>query len=203
MTAPAKFLFQNSFERVRDESAEVRKPSFNLDELEAAKQVAYADGFAQGLAESRASNEQAISSSLKKLEINFDQFLKEMAQKMSHLQTESGQLAFAIARKFAGNLIERQGVERIKEVLCSCLEDLRNEPQIIVRAQQPAIEALKAVSTQLANDFPNKILFLSDDRIEVGDCKIEWTNGGIELSQSRIEAALASILSPLLNGEIQ
>ncbi len=82
-------------------------------------------------------------------------------------------------------------------MLARFLETMHAEPRVVVRLHDslldPLRERLEPVTA--AAGYDGRIVLLADPGLAVGDCRVEWADGGIERDSERlwreVEAALA------------
>ncbi len=107
------------------------------------------------------------------------------------------EIACLIAGKLAAALVGEQPLAEIEALVGDCLQHLRDEPRVVVRVREASIDRLAARIDGIAerSGFPGKVVLLPDDGVAVGDCRVEWADGGAERTQdallAEVEAAVA------------
>ncbi len=100
------------------------------------------------------------------------------------------------ARRIAGAALARYPLDVIETTIAHCVAQAAQEPRITVRVGVGAAEALKARIEALAEDigFAGRFIVTVDPAISGGDCRLEWSGGGVERDSGaiadRIEAEL-------------
>ena len=106
------------------------------------------------------------------------------------------QTALAAARRIAGAALDRYPLDVIEETVAQCLAQAAQEPRIVVRVGERVAEALKARLITLSEDvgYAGRIVVSVEPRLAAADCRLEWSDGGVERDAAaiaeRIEAAL-------------
>ncbi|GAB4393675.1 MAG: hypothetical protein Tsb0032_14000 [Kiloniellaceae bacterium] len=209
-----KFLFETSFDSQREREAKARAaaeaeaaaepppPSFSEEELEAARQAAYAEGRAAGLAEAEESHSRRLAEGVAALPPQFEALAQQLSAQEEERRRSALDAAIAVVRKLFPRLARDRGMEEVQAVVDDCLERLRDEPRLVVRSTDADLDAIKARVEQSAKQsgFEGKLVFLADETIASGDLRIEWADGGAERDQAalwqEIDAILARALKP-------
>lgn len=209
-----KFLFDTSFdsEKVREAkaraaaeaeaAAEPPPPTFSEEELEAARQSAFAEGKAAGLAEAEQSHGKRLAEGVAALPPHFEELARAIEAQADESRRSALDAAITVVRKLFPRLAREGGMEEVQAVVEACLERLRDEPRLVIRTADEDLDALKErieESTQRAG-FEGKLVFLADETIASGDVRIEWADGGAERDQSalwkEIDTIIARALTP-------
>jgi flagellar assembly protein FliH len=107
-------------------------------------------------------------------------------------ETEAIEIAVAVARKLAPELIAREPFAEISALTTDCLRQLMAAPHVVVRVndalQQNAREKLD--DAMQASGFAGRMVVLAEPDIAPGDCRIEWADGGVKRERVAVEAAL-------------
>ncbi|WP_298726469.1 FliH/SctL family protein [uncultured Ferrovibrio sp.] len=194
MANKAKFLFDTPFDgsKPRVERSYAPKPpppKFSAEELEAAKAAAYAEGEAAGRAAAYGEHQQALEKALQGIAVKLSQLAGAEERSQLAARIEAVEVATAIARKLAGRLIERQPLDRIEALVLRCMDDMRDEPRLVVRAAEPVIQLLDQRIDQLMaqSGFGGKLVLVPDETMALTDCRIDWADGSAERKQAVLE----------------
>lgn len=209
-----KFLFDTSFDSERDreararaaneaaEAAEPPPPTFSEEELEAARQSAFAEGKAAGLAEAEQSHARHLADGIAALPPYFDQLAEELEAREEERRRNALEAAVTVVRKLFPQLAREGGLEEIQAVVEACLERLRDEPRLVIRTADRDLDTLREriEESTRRGGFDGKLVFLADEAIAAGDLRVEWADGGAERDQAglwkEIDAIIARALSP-------
>lgn len=202
MTRPVKFLFDTEF--VAEAKREV-EPKIGLAEhhqlVDLARQEGYATGFVDG--EGR-----AMSSIQRQEAIAFDgigQRLVVAAEALraleGRLEHEAIDIAVAVAGKLAAGLVAREPLSEIRRLVADCLANLRAVPHLVVRVHDDLLERARTELTRLASErgFEGRLVILAEPSIAPGDCRIEWSTGGIMLDRDETAMRIAEAVDRYLS----
>lgn len=216
MQSVHKFLFETSFDQVRPAAPKQApapapapvppEPSYTAADLAAAREEAFAAGKDAGATEARAGIEQTAADTLSAIERSLSTLLDARAEAGRSFTRAAIETATAMVRKLYPALARRHGLAEVEGVLRQCLEDLRDEPRLVVRVADGLLDALGERLEPLTRSlgFGGRVILLADDSIAPGDCRIEWADGGVERHgpalwkdiDAAIDRALADNLLP-------
>src|SRR5215472_17058450 len=176
MRSPAKFLFDNDFA-----AGERGKSALTLAEhaakLAEAEAASYRDGFAAAKAEA----EHRAAATLERIAGALDGLNHGLAAVETRLDTEAVEVAVAVAKKLASELIAREPFAEIAALAADCFRHLVAAPHVVVRVNEAlhgaACERLGELSR--AGGFDGRLVVLAEPDIALGDCRIEWADGGV------------------------
>lgn len=165
-------------------------PTFSEEEIEAAKLSSYEDGYQKGLTEGQETAWKEAMDSVEKQQADTLEIIADHLKKLQPVCQQAAETAFstavefsmAVSRKIFPALAEREGLNEIRNLLEKNFHFLKEEPKISIRLHPDMVEPLKKVLAEIVikESFPGKIAVIKDESIPVGDCKIEWKNGGLE-----------------------
>src|SRR5262245_13272626 len=188
MGAPAKFLFDNDFAA----GGERTKSSVALAEHAAKLGEAEAAGYRKGFAAAKAEAEQRAAAALERVALALAELNRGLAAVETRLETEAVEVAVAVARKLAPELIAAEPLAELAALAAGCFRHLVAAPHVVVRVndalQEAAREALEA--TARAGGFDRRLMVLAEPEIAPGDCRIEWADGGVKRERAAIEGAI-------------
>lgn len=186
MVAPVKFLFDTEFAQEAKRAAE---PKIALKEhhhlLALARQEGEASGFIAGEASAMASVERQRALALGVLGDRLSVAAAALAALETRLEAEAIDIAVAVASKLAGALIEREPLSEVRRLVADCFANLRGVPHLVVRVNDDLLEDARAELTRLATErgFEGRLVLLAEPGIALGDCRIEWSSGGVMLDR--------------------
>ena len=187
MGAPAKFLFDNDFA-----VGERTKSSVALAEHAAKLTEAEAAGYRKGFAAAKAEAEERAAAAIERAELN-----RGLAAVETRLETEAVEVAVAVARKLAPELIAREPFAELSALAAGCFRHLVAAPHVVVRVndalQERARELLE--ETARAGGFDGRLVVLAEPEIAPGDCRIEWADGGLSRDRASTEAAIGEAVT--------
>ena len=208
-----KFLFDTSFDAEQTAKAkaaaaaqavaeEPPAPTFTEAELAAARQAAFTEGKAAGIAEAEGCHAARLAAALEALPPQLAQIAADVAAAAEERRRDSLEAALVVVRKLFPQLAREHGLEEAHAVIQQCLERLRDEPRVVIRCADADLDDLRARAEDGAarGGFESKLVFLADERLASGDLRVEWADGGAERQQvalwQEIDAVIARALAP-------
>jgi flagellar assembly protein FliH len=196
MRSPAKYLFDNDFG-----TTERAKSSVSLAEHATSLAEAEAAGVRKGLAAAKAEAEQRTAAALERIAAALDHLGRGLSGVEARLETEAVEVAVAVARKLAPELIAREPFAEISALAVDCFRHLVAAPHVVVRVNDELLESAreKLEHTTRAGGFEGRLVVLAEPDIALGDCRIEWADGGIKrdsaATQTVIDEAVARYIA--------
>jgi flagellar assembly protein FliH len=199
--APAKFLFENDFAPGGGE----KKPSMTLDDhaarVKAAEAAAFARGFEQGAAEARAEAEKRSLAMIERIATAMGALDKQLEAVEAKFETEAVEVAVAVAKKLAPELVATEPFAEIAALAVGCFRNLVKCPHVVVRVNdalhETAREKLDEIVRRCSPD--TKLVLLAEPEIAPGDCRIEWADGGIDRDTAAMSAAIDEAVTRYIN----
>lgn len=195
--APSKFLFDLDFAASENNPAEP-----TISDAEHAARVAeaeaagYRNGFAAGEAQARAQAqaevERRIAEALEAIGRGLSTLAGGLGAMETRLETEALGVAVEVARKLAPELIAREPMAEIEALATECFRQLVRAPHVAVRVNDGLYDAAceKLAALALTRGYDGRLVVLGEPQIAIGDCRIEWADGGITRDRPAIEAAI-------------
>jgi flagellar assembly protein FliH len=195
MAAPAKFLFDTDFSapdraRERANAAEVAQ------KVAAAEASAYRSGYDAALREAKVESDRRVALALETIGVAIRGIAAGFSGVERRMETEAVDVAVAVARKLATELIAREPLGEITSLVADCFAQLVSTPHIVVRINESLYEAAHARIETLAKQsgFAGRLVILAEPEIQTGDCRIEWADGGVVLERGAIEAKISELV---------
>jgi len=207
MASKAKFLFDVPFDGTRPKvernyAPKAPPPKFSAEEVEAAKAAAFAEGEAAGRQAAYGEHQQNLETALRSIAQQLRAVAVGQEQARIAASAEATELAVAIARKLAGRLIERQPLDQVEALVLRCMDDMRDEPRLVIRAAEPVVQQLDAKIDQLVaqSGFGGKVALVPDETMALTDCRINWADGSAERRQTALEQEVDQAVERYLAG---
>ncbi len=222
MAVVRKFTFDNDFDAPKAAAAKPEPevvveeelpppppaPTFSEEELAAAvaeaKKTALAEGLAKGKADATTQNEKQTAAALNAIAQQFAKIDGEVQTVAGQLSEATLELSVAMVRRLFPEFARQHGLEEVKELLGRCLDQLRTEPRFTVKVAADQAETLKSEVETLAQSrgFEGRIVVAAEEGLKPGDCRIEWSQGGMIRSADEIWKAIeAAMEQALVSGE--
>jgi flagellar assembly protein FliH len=195
MAAPAKFLFDTDFaapDRARDRVNAVEVAQKVAD----AEARAYRDGYDAALRETRVESDRRVALALETIGVAIKGIAAGLSGVEQRMETEAVDVAVAVARKLATELIAREPLGEITSLVADCFAQLVSTPHIVVRINEALYDAAHARIETLAKQsgFAGRLVILAEPDIQTGDCRIEWADGGVVRERAAIEAKISELV---------
>jgi flagellar assembly protein FliH len=195
MAAPAKFLFDTDFaapDRTR-ERATAAEVAQKIAEAEAR---AYRSGYDTALREAKVESDRRAATALQEIGVAIKGIAARYSGIESRMETEAVDVALAVARKLAGELIASEPLGEITALVSDCFAQLVSTPHLVVRINDTLYEAAHARIEALAKQsgFAGRLIILAEPSVQTGDCRIEWADGGVVLERAAIEAKINELV---------
>jgi flagellar assembly protein FliH len=194
MVAQAKFLFDLDFGP--EDSKKAAEPTITAVAHQAAVAEAEARGYRNGLtaaeAQVRTEAERKMAASFERVAQSLEQLATRLNAVEDRFEAESVEVAVAVARKLAPQLIAREPLAEIAALATQCFGELLKAPHVVVRVN----EALYATAREKLEDiarargFEGRLVVLGEPDIPAGDCRIEWADGGLTRDRAATDAAI-------------
>jgi len=208
MTRNVKYEFENLFARTsakeKEEEVFEEQPQFSEDELNAARQVAYGDGFEAGRSETLQDVTTRAAGAVEAIAAALGNLGESHERRMATVHGEAVNLAYAIARILAPTLVARQPLAEIENMVRECLTACYNEPRLVVRVAENLVDPVKDMMDRLEQEqsYAGKIIILGDDRLEGDHCRVEWADGGAERSMDALLSDVDRLVQRHLNSTV-
>jgi flagellar assembly protein FliH len=190
----AKFLFDEDF-------ATGEKPTITTVEADRrrkdAEAVAYRNGFAAAQAQAHTEAAQRMAATLDRIGETMERLSRGLYGVEARLETEAVEVAVAVARKLAPELIAAQPFAEIEALATECFRQLVSTPHITIRLPEDIYSNVKDRLEDLAQarGFQGRLAILADADLKAGDCRIEWADGGVNRDVAAADAAIAEVVT--------
>jgi flagellar assembly protein FliH len=200
MAAIAKFMFDTDFaapDGGRPRGASDAEVAQRVAEAEAR---GYQRGLAAGRQEAEATTARRAMAALEAIAASLGVVAGGVDAITGRIETEGVEVALAAARKLAATLVAAEPLAETQALLDDCFRHLVAVPHLAVRinaalydSAQPQIERLAA-----QRGFAGRLIILADPDIELGDCAIEWADGGVTRTRAEIDARVTELVTRYL-----
>ena len=193
VAAKTKFLFDVDF---AGEAKPTERPIAHAEhvlKLAEAESKGFADGFAAAEKERVAEAERRTAVAFEQIGDALDRMVRGLAAIESRLEAEAVEVAIAVGRKLAPELIAREPLAEIEALATDCFKQLVATPHVVVRVN----DALHATARERLEEigrlrgFDGRLMVIADTEIALGDCRVEWADGGLNRDRAAVEAAVA------------
>jgi flagellar assembly protein FliH len=201
VAAKAKFLFDLDLAPGAAAAERPVPPAEHAQKLAEAETQGFRDGFAAAEKEGTAVAARRTAVAFEQIGDALDRIARGLASVEQRIETEAVELAVAVARKLAPELVLREPLGEIAALATDCFKQLAACPHVVVRIndtlQEAARERLTAVAQRCG--FEGRLVVLAEPEIAVGDCRIEWADGGVARDQAKTDTAIGDAVSRYLD----
>ncbi len=199
MGAPAKYLFELDF------AAGNRPPNAvalaeHQTQLADAETRGYANGFAAAQAEAQADATRRLSVALERISQELTVITQGLAKVEGRLEAEAVEVASAVARKLAPELLQREPMAEITALVTECLRHLTAAPHVVIRVSEgiypQARERLEGIASSLG--FAGRLVVMSETGMANDDCRLEWADGGLVRNRAQTDSVIAETVGRYL-----
>ena len=194
MKATAKYLFDEDF-------AGGAKPTITLVEAERrradAESVAYRNGFAAGQTQAQGETAQHAADALALIADGLSRIDRALAGIEARLETEAVEVAVAVANKLAPELVAREPFAEIEALATDCFRQLVKTPHVAVRIGPDIFATAKEKLEEIARarGFEGRLMVEADSTLAAGDCRIEWSEGGVTRDSAATLASISDVVA--------
>lgn len=129
----------------------------------------------------------------------------EMRRLEDRAREEAIAFAMIFARKLAGRMLETQPLGAIEATARAIFNDIRGTPHVALRVAPDLVDDCKGRIGALLkeNGIEARLFVFPDPEIALGDCRIEWADGGIVRDRAKLETMLERSMALLFPAEGQ
>jgi flagellar assembly protein FliH len=196
----AKYLFDLDFAAAANPAMRPIPPSEHAVMLAEAESKGYRDGFAAAEKEGTAVAERRTAVAFEQIGDALDRLARGLAAIELRLETEAVELAVAVARKLAPELVAREPFAEISALATECFKQLSAAPHVVVRVNDALHETARARLDEIARTggFEGRLVVVAEPEIAAGDCRIEWADGGVVRNVAKTDIAIGNAVGRYL-----
>lgn len=196
-----RYNFRNSFDT--NEKGVTVARDFTVEDLDKARAEGFEEGRTAGIAEERASIEQAGTSCLKQIGDGLAQLAMDTTALKAGVEADALDTVLTIARKLVPHYAKTHALDEMEGVIRECLANVYDEPRIVVRAEESVLDHIKSRLDDMitAAGFSGKVVLFGDRTLAPGDCRVEWADGGTERDVERLWQDVDDTISRFLGRE--
>jgi flagellar assembly protein FliH len=162
------------------------------DLLAAARSEGYAQGLAEGEDGTNARTAKALAAAAQALASRTVEMAAAMDDARAEILEEAVSLAASIGHKLAHNLMDREPLVEIEALIRECLAGLDNAPHLVIRCAPELADAVKEIATNAmaTSSFAGRLVVMGDPDQHLGNCRMEWVDGGLVRDIDAISAEI-------------
>lgn len=196
MAQPAKFLFDNDF-ATGGARSDALTPAAVAVRVAEAEQNGYRAGFAAGQAEATAETQRRLAVALDRISGAIATIAGGLTQIEARMETEAVEVAIATARQLCAQLMQREPLAEISALMTDCFRHLVATPHLVIRINDALYDQAKTHVEDLGrrHGFEGRLVILADPEIDLGDCRIEWADGGVTRERAATDAKITELVT--------
>jgi flagellar assembly protein FliH len=179
-TSPAKFTFDLDLRHSERKDRLVSETALTAL-LQQAREESYAQGFAEGERGVTATAAQALAAAAELLAARSAEMTVALDDARKLMLRDGIELAASVGRKLAGHLLARQPTVEIETLVAECMAVLEGVPHLVIRCHGDLADAVRDIATthMTTSGFTGRLVVMGDPDQRLGDCRIEWVDGGL------------------------
>jgi flagellar assembly protein FliH len=195
----AKFLFDNDF-APSSSAARPVAPAEHALKLAEAESKGFREGFAAAETEATVVAARRTAAAFEQIGAALEKIARGLAAVETRIETEAVELAVAVARKLAPELVQREPFAEIGALASECFRQLASAPHVVVRVNDELLATARGRLEDTAGGcgFEGRLVVVAEPDIAVGDCRIEWADGGVVRTQASTDLAIGKAVSRYL-----
>ena len=200
MGKPSRFMFENEFETGSAADGAEASKWYTGKEIAALRDETFRAGVEDGANRERASTGRRQAEALDAIQDRMAGIADAQGVAIERVADQAAGLALAIARKVAPALMRRQPLAELEAMIRDFLQQLIDEPRVVVRVPDALLDGLKERIDGLATacGFSGRVILLPDAGLARGDCRLEWADGGAERDTGATWRAIEATIDRLL-----
>ena len=200
MSAPAKFLFDVDFAASAEREATIPLAEHAI-KLAEAETAAHRRGYAEAQTDAKIETDRRIAGALERVALSLGEANGALGAIEARLECEAVEVAVAVARKLAPALVEHEPFAEIAALASSCFRELIAAPHIAVRVSESLYAAAREKLGDIArtHGFEGRLVVLGEPGIALGDCRIEWADGGVNRDRVAADASIGEAVQRYVN----
>ncbi len=200
MSAPAKFMFDIDFGAPKP--ANTMPLADHETKVGEAETRGYRNGFAAGQQEAAGESARRLAIAMESVAHSLSILTHGLSGVELRVEAEAVGVAVATGRKLAEALIAREPFAEIEALAKDCFRELVNTPHVVVRVNDALYSETQDKLAGIAREtgFDGRLLVLAEPDIAVGDCRIEWADGGMMRDRAAADALIGETVQRFVEG---
>jgi flagellar assembly protein FliH len=193
MTVVGRFLFDDDFGPAAKQAAPAISTADHQAAIAEAEMRGYRSGVNAAEAQARTDVERRIAAGFERIASALEQMRTSLKAVEDRFEAEAVEVALAVGRKLASDLIAREPFAEVAALADQCFRELLAAPHLVVRVNGALYREAKDRLEEIARarGFDGRLVVMAEGDIPLGDCRIEWADGGLKRDRAKTEAAIA------------
>lgn len=206
MAETLKFTFDTSFgTRSEGEVVDQILPVISQSEVDAARTQGFVQGREDGIAEAKAQFNDEFKTTLEKISANLGSVLSTQASNAAIAIEQAENYSLLIAQKIAKAALTQHPTHQIKVLISDCLSHINLMPHLVIRVNQSITELVQKELQPIIEQsgYDGKLVILGEEDMPLGDCMIEWADGGVAHTTQEIVEAISDKLAAYFGFDVE
>ena len=175
---------------------EPEAPTFSEEDLAKAREEGMAEGKQIGIDEAASAVEKQIGDTLNAIATQAQGLAEAQDTANQDMIRHAVSVAAALVKKLFPTLNQQTAQDQVQVMLENALTQVSGEQEIIVRVPETLAEDLheRIESVTSLSGFQGNVKILGDPGLNVGDCRLEWSTGGVARSAEQLAGQLDEII---------
>lgn len=193
-----KFAFDTEF---TPDGAIVRDAPKRMTSEEIEAQIA--DAYERGKQDALAQAERDAAAALQALAETSAGLLSRLDVETNAMRAEAAKIAFAAAKKIAGEALDSFGPERVAAAIDAAMIALRHQPRLVVRLAPATAEILRPRIAAMgeAHAYASAVLVRAEEGLHAGQVVIDWAEGVIVNDPAEATNRIHTLIDAALAGD--
>lgn len=176
---------------------EPEAPAFSEDDVARAREEGIAEGKRLGTEEAATGVDKQISDTLAAILQQAQGLVESQETANQDMVRHAVSVAAALVRKLFPTLNRQTATDQVEAMLETALGQTSGEAEIIVRVPDDLAEDLheRISAVSALSGFQGNIKILGDPALATGDCRLEWSTGGVARSTKELAEQLDEIVA--------
>jgi flagellar assembly protein FliH len=162
-----------------------------------AREQAFEAGRQEGLQEAAAALEQMLGMAMATCAHYLQGLSAAQAAANEEMVRDATHVAVTMLRKLHPAFCRLHGVEEIERAVAECLENRIEQARVTVKVAPDLVEAVEAKCSELvaSSGYEGKLIVTPDPALGLGDCRVDWGDGGAEQLGAKAWAEIDRIVA--------
>ncbi|HLZ67224.1 MAG TPA: FliH/SctL family protein [Aliidongia sp.] len=172
-------------------------PTYSQEELDATRHQGWLEGRAAGEADAMERTERLLADTVERLTYELQTLAGAQQAALARIERQATELSVAIVRKLFPAFVARSGTVEIEALVADAISLAQDQPKLALRCAPDMIAALEPVLTQAAarSGFEGRLSVRLDAELGATDCRIEWSDGGLDRESGRLMIEIESAVA--------
>lgn len=162
--------------------------TFTEEEVAEKENKARTEGYEAGYQQAKSEQQEEQNRLLSEINNRLMMLSADMSAQTKEIDNQAISLSQAIIHKLIPVLEKAQAEKLVKAFLEKNFAQFKNENKLAFYFHPEALSYIQEEIAHLANihDYEGKISLHKDETMQVSDCRVEWENGGVERSSTKM-----------------